>query len=78
MFGADIYLKPLHTSIADIYKVFYLFLCCLKGMWVHPYIVTPAKLAPDFGIQAHLWSENDAIMSWFRLIFPSDHFIHPY
>jgi len=47
-------------------------------MWMHPYIVTPAKLAPDFGIQAHLWSENDAIMSWFRLIFPSDHFIHPY
>jgi hypothetical protein len=78
MFGADIYLKPLHTSIADIYKVFYLFLCCLKGMWVHPYIVTPAKLAPDFGIQAHLWSENDAIASWFRLIFPSDHSIYPY
>ena len=78
MFGADIYLKPLHTSISDIYKVFYLLLCCLKGMWVHPYIVTPAKLAPDFGIQVHLWSENDAITSWFRLIFPSDHSIHPY
>ena len=75
MFGADIYLKPLHTSIADIYKVFYLLLCCLKGMWVHPYIVTPAKLAPDFGIQVQLWSENDAITSWFRLIFPSDHSI---
>jgi len=43
--------------------------CCLKGMWVHPYIITLAKLAPDFGIQAHLWSENDAIMSRFRLIF---------
>jgi hypothetical protein len=77
MFGADIYLKPLHTSIADIYKVFYLFLCCLKGMWVHPYIVTPAKLAPDFGIQAHLWSENDAIKSCLGLISTSNHFIHP-
>ncbi len=25
-------------------------LCCLKGLWVHPYIVIPANLAPDFGI----------------------------
>ncbi len=49
---------------------------CLR--WWRPYIVTPAKLAPDFGIQAHLWSENDTIASWFRLIFPSEHSIHPY
>ncbi len=52
--------------------------CCLKGMWVQPYTVTPAKLVPDFGIQAYLWSENDVITPWFRLTIPSDPFIHPY
>ncbi len=30
--------------------------CCLKGIWVHPYFVPPAKLAPDFGIPGPLWS----------------------
>ncbi len=46
---ADIYLRLLHTSIVDIYKVFEPLVCCLKGIWVHPYTVTPAKLAPDLG-----------------------------
>jgi hypothetical protein len=50
--------------------------CCLKGMWVHPYHITPTKLAPDFGIEVHLWSENDAITSCLRLISTSDHFSH--
>jgi hypothetical protein len=31
---------------------------------VHPYSVTPARLAPDLGSQGLLWSENDAISSW--------------
>jgi hypothetical protein len=48
MAEADIHLRPLHTSIFDIYKGFALLVCCLKGMWVHPYTVTPAKLAPLF------------------------------
>jgi hypothetical protein len=43
-----------------------------------PYTVTPAKLAPDLGSQGHLWSENDAITSWLRLISTSDCFIHSY
>ena len=51
MFEADIHLKPLHTSILSIYKVFEPMVCCLKGMWVHPYTVTPAKLAPALGIR---------------------------
>jgi hypothetical protein len=78
IFDADIYHRPLHASIVGIYKVFYSLLCCLKGMWVHPYTVLPAKLAPDLGIQVHFWNENDVITSWLRLIFPSDHFKHPY
>ncbi len=77
-FEADIHLRLLPTSLLDTKKVFEPLLCCLKGIWVHPYTVTPAKLAPDLGIRVHLWSENDVIMSWLRLISTSDSFIHPY
>jgi hypothetical protein len=78
MVETDIHFRPLHTSILDIYKVFETLVCCLKGIWLHPYTVTPAKLPPDLGIQVHLMSGNDATMSLLRLIFPSDHFIHSY
>ncbi len=54
MVEADIHLRPLHTSILDIYKGFELLVCCLKGMWVHPYTVTLAKLALDLGILGSL------------------------
>jgi hypothetical protein len=63
MVEADFLLRPLHTSILDIYNVFDPLVSCLKGIMVHPYTVTPAKLAPDLGSQGHLWSENDAITS---------------
>jgi hypothetical protein len=69
MVEADILFIPLHTPILDIYKVFETLVCCLKGIWVHPYSVTLARLAPDLGTQGHLWSENDAITSLLRLIF---------
>jgi hypothetical protein len=78
MFEADIYLRLLHTSILDIYKVFAPLACCLKGIWVQPYSVTPAKLPPDLRIQVHLRSGNDATTSWLKRISTSDHFIHPY
>ena len=62
MVEADIHLRPLHTSILGIYKVFEPLLCCLKGMWVHPYTVTLAKLALDLGILGSLeewqWCHN--------------------
>jgi hypothetical protein len=77
MVKADIHLRLLHTSIVDIYKVLKPLVCCLKGVWVHPYTITSAKLAPDLGSQGHLGSENDATTSWLRLISTSDHFIHP-
>ena len=48
---ADVPLKLLHTSILDIYKVIESLVCCLKGTWVHPYTITPARLAPDLGTQ---------------------------
>ncbi len=70
MIEADIHLRPLHTSILDIYKVFELLVCCLKGIWLHPHTVTPAKMAPDLGIQVHLRSGNDATTSCLRHTFP--------
>ncbi len=78
MVEAHIHLRPLHTSILDIYKVFLTFVCCLKAIWLYPYNVTLAKLHQDLGIQVHLRSGNDAIMSCLRLILTSDHFIHPH
>ena len=56
MVEADVHLRPLHASLVCIYKVFELLVCGLKGIWVHPYTVTPAKLAPDLGILGRLWS----------------------
>ena len=58
MIETDIHLRPLHTSILDIYKVFESLVCCLKGIWLHMYTITPAKLVPDLGRQGHLRSEN--------------------
>ena len=58
MFEADIHLRPLHKSMVDMYKVFVSLVCCLKGIWLHPYKVTLAKLPPDLGSQLHLRSEK--------------------
>jgi hypothetical protein len=35
-------------------------------------------LGSDFGVLGHLWSQNDAIMSWLRLTAISNCFPHPY
>ena len=81
MFEADIHLGLCHTSILDIYyKVFESLVCCLKGIWVHPYTIPLAKLVPDLdlGILGHLWSGNDTITSCLRLTSTSDCVIHPY
>ncbi len=76
IFEAGIHLRPLHTSIIHIYKVFEPLICCLKGIWLHPYTVTPTKLAPDLWKQVHLRSRNDAIMSCLRLVTTSESFKH--
>jgi hypothetical protein len=75
MVEADINLRLLQTSKVDIYKVFELLVCCLKGIWGHPYTITLAKLAPDLETQGYLWSGDDVIMSWLRLTCISDHFV---
>ena len=41
--------KLLPTSKLVIYNVFEPLLCCLKGIWVHPYTISPTKLAPGYG-----------------------------
>ena len=63
MVEADIHLRLIYTSILDIYKVIVLLVCCLKGIWVHPYTITPAKLVPDLGFLGGLQSENNVITS---------------
>ena len=78
MIEASVLFKLLPTSILDLYKVFDPLLCCLRGMWAHPYTIPPAKLAPDLELLGCLWSGNDAITSCVRLIYTSDHIVHPY
>ncbi len=68
---AGIHLRLLYASIVDIYKVFEPLVCCLRGIWLHPYTVTPAKFA--LGLLANLkktrevkwacWVEVTSIMS---------------
>ncbi len=77
MVEADIHLRPLHTSILGMYIVFGPLVCCLKSIWVHPYTITPAKLALNLGIQVQLKKGNDAIVFCLRLILTTDNFMHP-
>jgi hypothetical protein len=63
MVKADVPLRPLHTTVFNIYKVFETLVCCLKDIWLHPYTITLARLPQDLGIQVHLRSGNDAITS---------------
>ena len=62
MFDDDIHLRLLITFIFNIYRVFEPLICCLKGSWVHPYIIPLAKLA----------AEMVALPSY------SNFFMHPY
>jgi hypothetical protein len=50
MVEADIHLRLLSTSIWDIYNVLEPLVYCPKGIWMHPCIVIPPEVAPDFGI----------------------------
>jgi hypothetical protein len=49
MVEAEIHLRLLPTSSSDVYKVFEPLVCCLKGIWLHPYTITPAQVGPRFG-----------------------------
>ena len=78
MFETNIHFRPLHTSTLDIYTVFGPLVCCLKGIWVHSYTGTLAKLAQIWKFQVPCKLKNGAITSWLRLISTSDCFPHPH
>jgi hypothetical protein len=50
MVEANIHLRLVPTSIADIYIMFEILVCCFIDIWGHLYTIIQAKLAPDFGI----------------------------
>ncbi len=60
----------------------------IKSVWAHwyanhclqyqPYTVIPTLLGSDFGVQSHLWSQNDVIMSWLSLTATWNYSPHPY
>jgi hypothetical protein len=63
MVEADINLRLIPISISDKNYIFKLMVCCLTGMWEHPYAIIQAKLAPDFGFWGHLWSAAATAMA---------------
>ena len=63
-----------HTSNVTLLELFYLRIYAL----VIINLMTPAKFVPDLGSQGHLRRENTVIMSCFRVIYTSDHLVHPY
>jgi hypothetical protein len=78
MVEADSHLKLLPTSILYMYKVIEHNDVLFMGIQYQPYIVIPTLFGSDFGFLGHLWSQNDAIMSWLRLTATSNCFVHPY
>ena len=79
LFDADIHLRPLYTSILDIFKVFEPLVCCLKeGIWVHPCTISPAKLTQMWefwGLLAEWkcchYTMVEAVIILFKLLPPS-------
>jgi hypothetical protein len=74
MVKTHIHLRLLSASILDTYKMFDLLVCCLTGIWDH----YTGQFGLRFRIFCHLWSGNNAITSWLRLISTSDCFPYPY
>ena len=65
--------------ILDICKVFEHIDMISTCIQYQPYTVIPTLLlGSDFGVLGHLWSQNDVIISWLRLIATSNCFPHPY
>ncbi len=59
MVEADIHLRPFHTSILDMYKVFETLVCCIKDMWLHlsPLYPYTGQVFPSF------WN-SDSLEEW--------------
>jgi hypothetical protein len=66
MVDSDSQLKLLPNSISDTYKTIEHIDMLSIGL-TQLYLV-PTLLGSDFGVLGHLWSQNDEIMSWLRLI----------
>jgi hypothetical protein len=75
---ADSHLKLLPVLTLDIYKVFQYIDMLSTGIWQYPQTVIPTLLGSDFGVLAHLLSQNDVIVSWLKLTATSNCFLHPY
>ncbi len=78
MVEAESHLKPLPTSILDIYKVFEYIDMLSRGIWLQPYTVIPTLLGSDLGVLGHLWSQNDVISSGLMLTATSNCFLPPF
>ncbi len=78
MVESDSHLKWLPVSILDVYKVFEHIDMLSIGIKYQPDTVIPTQLCSDFGVLGHMWSQNDAIVSWLRLTAISNCFPHPY
>jgi hypothetical protein len=79
MVEADSQLKLLPSSIFDIYKVIKHIDMLSMGIQYQPYtVMTTLTNGSDFGVLAHLWSQNDDITSWLMLSAISNCFPHPY
>jgi hypothetical protein len=78
MIDADSHLKLLPTSILDIYKVFELIDMLSMDIQYQPYTVIRTLLGSYFVVLGHLGSQNDVIMSWWRLAATLNCFLHPY
>jgi hypothetical protein len=78
MVEADSYLKLLPASMLDTYKVFEHIDMLSMGIQYQPYTVIPTLVGSDFGVLGHLWSQDDVIMSWLRLMATSNCFPHKY
>jgi hypothetical protein len=75
MVEADGHLKLLTTSILDMYKVFEHIDMLSTCIQYQPYrVILTLLLGSDFGVLSNLWSRNDVIMSWLRLIATSNCF----
>jgi hypothetical protein len=78
MVEADSHLKLLLASILDIYKVFGHIDILFIGIQYQPFKVIAILLGSDFSVLSDLWSQNNVIMSWWRLTAMSNCFLHPY
>jgi hypothetical protein len=78
MVEAESYLKPLPTSILDIYEMIEHIDMLSMGIQYQPNTVIPTLLGSDYRALGHLQSQHDVIMSWLRLKATSNCFPHPY